>query len=352
MVAGDDLASPAGLAVVEQDEIPDQVEEAVLGEHAVQQDLGFHAALVFLVVALPLGEVLPFAGDGTVAGAVAVADDKEGVVVKCVIDARLAEVVGQVIIEAGPHVQIDGLQFHEDQRQAVDVADEVGAAVVMGDAEALNLELPDGEEPVVGRAVRAITVLEIYDLGAGVFSLAAGISPLDGDTVTDEVVILAVVLDERAGEVHPGQFLNGLFARGFGEVRVEALQGGAEVAGEDDFALAGAAEGAGGAEGFVVVRVKAFPAEDIMQVIGKGLLDQAVFAIDVGCHAWSGADAALFFVRRFFSGAKFSRNLFLGPWAEQVGTHHQSKRVHFCHKLLSVFEGGTVGRKHFADFVL
>ena len=130
--------------------------------------------------------------------------------------------------------------------QAVDEADQIGAAVVVRDAEALNLQFPDGKEAVVGRAVRANTVLEIYDLGAGVFGFAAGVAPFDGNAVADEVVVLAVVLDEGAGEVHPGQFFDGLFAGGFRELRIEAHQGSAEIADEDDFALAGSAEGAVG----------------------------------------------------------------------------------------------------------
>ena len=154
VVAGDDFAGAAGLAVVEQDEILDQVEQAVFGEHAIEQHLGFHAALVLLVVPLPFGEVLPLAGDGAVAGAVAVADDEKGVVVERVIDAGFAEVVGQVVVETGPHVQIDGFELDEHQRQAVDEADQIGAAVVVGDSEALDLQFPDGEEAVVGGAVR------------------------------------------------------------------------------------------------------------------------------------------------------------------------------------------------------
>ncbi len=36
---------------------------------------------------------------------------------------------------------------------------------------------------------------------------------------------------------------------------------------------------------FVVVRIDAVPAELAFQMLGEGLLDQAVFAVDVGeCH--------------------------------------------------------------------
>ena len=121
-----------------------------------------------------------------------------------------AQVVGQVVVEAGPHIQIDGLQLDEHQRQAVDETDQIGAAVVVGHTQALDLQLADGEETVVGSAVGAGAILEINDLGAGVLGLSGSIAPVNGHAVPDEIVELPVMLDERAGEVHPGQFFNGL----------------------------------------------------------------------------------------------------------------------------------------------
>ena len=39
---------------------------------------------------------------------------------------------------------------------------------------------------------------------------------------------------------------------------------------------------------FVIVRIDAVPAELVFQMLGEGLLDQAVFAVDVGeCHELS-----------------------------------------------------------------
>ena len=70
MVARHHLARGAGLALVEQDEVLDDVEQPVMRQHAVEQHLGLHAALVRLVEPLPLGEMLPFAGDRAIAGAV------------------------------------------------------------------------------------------------------------------------------------------------------------------------------------------------------------------------------------------------------------------------------------------
>ena len=99
-----------------------------------------------LVEPLPLGEMLPLAGDRAVAGAVAVADDQEGVVVEGMGDDVLVHVVAQVAVEAGADVLVDRLQLDEDQRQAVDEADEIGAAVVVRRAQAGELQLYAGSD--------------------------------------------------------------------------------------------------------------------------------------------------------------------------------------------------------------
>ena len=161
MIAGHHLARRAGLAGVEQDEVLHDVQQPVMGQHAVEQHLGLHTALVPFVLALPLGEMLPLAGDRAVAGAVAVADDEEGVVVEGVGDDVLVQVVAQVAVEAGADVLVDRLQLDEDQRQAVDEADQVGPAVVARGAQAGDLQLAHGKEAVVRLAVRPCSVLEI-----------------------------------------------------------------------------------------------------------------------------------------------------------------------------------------------
>ena len=90
---------------------------------------------------------------------------------------------------------IDRLQLDEDQRQAVDEADEIGAPVVVRHAHALDLQLAHGEEAVVGG------VAEVDHLRVRVARLAAGVAPLHRHAVADEAVELAVVLDQRTGEV-------------------------------------------------------------------------------------------------------------------------------------------------------
>src|SRR5262249_23322035 len=66
----------------------------------------------------------------------------------------------------------------------------------------------DSKKPVIGRAVVTGAVLEIEDLRACVLGLAGGVAPIHGDTVADEIVVLAVVLKERAGEVRSCEFFD------------------------------------------------------------------------------------------------------------------------------------------------
>ena len=214
MVAGHDLARAPGPAVVEQDEVLDEVEQPLLGQHAVEQRLGIHAPLVLLGVALPLDEVLPLAGDRAVAGLVAVAHDEEGVVVEGVGDAVLAQVVGEVVVEAGADVPIDGLQLDEDQRQAVDEADQIGAPVVVRHPHALDLQLAHGEEAVVGQP----SVAEVDHLRPRMPRLAGIVAPLDRHAVADEAVELPVVLKQRAGKVDARELLDGLLPGRFRQV--------------------------------------------------------------------------------------------------------------------------------------
>ena len=150
MVAGHDLARAPGPAVVEENEVLDEVEQPLLGQHSVQQRLGVDTSLVLLRVALPLNEMVPLARDRAVASLVAIAHYKEGVVVEGVGDAVLIQVVGEVVVEAGADVPIDSLELDEDQWQTVDEADQVRAPVVVGYSHALDLQLPHREEAVVG----------------------------------------------------------------------------------------------------------------------------------------------------------------------------------------------------------
>src|SRR5262245_56096575 len=206
MITGHNLARPARLAVVEEDKIFDEVEETLVGQHAVEQHLGVNIASVCLVTALPLAKMLPLAGDGAVARTVTVADHQEGAVVKGMGNAVLVQIVGQVVVEAGADVPVDGLQLDKDQRQAVDKAHEVGASVVVRHAYALDLQFAHCQEAVVDGGV----VTEIDHLRTSMARLASEVTPLYWHALSDIAVVLAVVLHQRPGKIHAGKLLDGL----------------------------------------------------------------------------------------------------------------------------------------------
>ena len=127
-------------------------------------------------------------------------------------------------------------------------------------------------------------VAEVDHLRVRVPGLAARVPPLHRHPAADEAVELAVVLDERAGEVDPGELLDGLLARRFRKVRVQPRQRRPQVAHQHHVALRRPAQRSLRPEGLGVVGVDALPAEPIAEVVREGLLDEPVLAVDVGDH--------------------------------------------------------------------
>ena len=62
----------------------------------------------------------------------AVTDDDKGIVVEGMSDDVFVKIVLQVAVEPRPDVFVNRFQLDKDQRQAIDEADEVGPAVVVG----------------------------------------------------------------------------------------------------------------------------------------------------------------------------------------------------------------------------
>lgn len=146
----------------------------------------------------------------------------------------------------------------------------------MGYAHALELQLSDRQEAVVGR------IAEVDHLRVRVPGLSVRVPPLDRHPAPDEAVELPVVLEERAGEVDPRELLDRLLQRRFRQVAVEAGQRRTQVTNQHNLTFVRAAQGSVWPEGLRVVGVNALPSEHLLQMVGKGLLDQPVFAIDVG----------------------------------------------------------------------
>ena len=89
MIARDDLPGATRSAVIEENEVLDEIKESLLSEHSVQQTLGVNPGRTLLCVSLPFDEVLPLTRNRAIAGAVAVADYQERVVMERMPDAAL-----------------------------------------------------------------------------------------------------------------------------------------------------------------------------------------------------------------------------------------------------------------------
>ncbi len=122
VVPGDDLFRLAD-ALIEQNEILHQVEKIALVAHALEQRLHVHRPRRLLGQTLPFVEVFPAAGDRTDLRLLAVAEHHNRVVVKQVRNG--VAVIGEVLLESGLEILVDVLALDEQQRQAVDEADDV-----------------------------------------------------------------------------------------------------------------------------------------------------------------------------------------------------------------------------------
>jgi hypothetical protein len=78
--------------------------------------------------------------------------------------------------------------------------DQVGAAIVAGSAQAGQLQLANGDEPVIARAIGA-AVGEVGDAGLCLAKARGGVTPTDRHPIANEAVVMLVLLCERARDV-------------------------------------------------------------------------------------------------------------------------------------------------------
>ena len=99
-------------------------------------------------------------------------------------------IVGVIVGIGILHIHRVLFQLYEQQRDAVDKANDIRAAAVQI---AVDLQLLDGEEPVVVR------ILKINDSGALFFRFSAGLFDGDRDTVPDQEILFLVDLQQGGG---------------------------------------------------------------------------------------------------------------------------------------------------------
>jgi len=104
----------------------------------------------------------------------------------------------ELIVKPGADILVHRFQFDENQGKAVDEADQVGPPIVMRNANALDLQLPNGEKAVVS------CIAEVDHPGQRVFCLAARFPPFDRDPAPDEPEKLPIVLNNTVSTKNMG----------------------------------------------------------------------------------------------------------------------------------------------------
>jgi hypothetical protein len=146
MILGDEFAR-AARGFDKQREVLDQVEKPIGLARATQHRLQTDDARLSLVINfLPVEKVIPLQSEAAQFALAAVRQNDEGVVPEDLRDGGL--VVAQIVVEGGAQAAMRRFEFDENQRQAVDEADEIGAAFVHV---ARDPELRGEEEVVAGR---------------------------------------------------------------------------------------------------------------------------------------------------------------------------------------------------------
>ncbi len=217
---GDDFgAGVFGFDFLEDGEVANEVEQGVLVEHPGGEDFEFvgvgvvvDAAAEFIgELAFPLAEAAFGGGEGACAGGDAVGDDEEGVVGEEAGDFALVSlelVVGGFEVGFG----VGGVfEFDDDEGQAVDEEDDVGAAVVVIFDEG---ELVHREEVVVFGG-GPVDQPELFAFGFTVLLV------FDGDAAR-EVAVKGFVVADQVGAVDVLQFSLGGGAGIGGDVGVDA----------------------------------------------------------------------------------------------------------------------------------
>ena len=123
------------------------------------------------------------------------------------------------------------LQFHEEQRQAIDEADDVSSAMIEG---SIDPHLAHTEEVVLLRRS------EVNDLGTYLFGFAIGLDARHGHTILDVLILLLIDLHQRLAAHVLGHALHTFLQLLVGQPRVQRLQCLAETTCQQDLMIGAA----------------------------------------------------------------------------------------------------------------
>ena len=270
VVAGQNLGGAPARVVIE-DKVFKQVEEVFLFADTAQHGFQRDAARLLLAEALPFVEEFVLAAEGAHLGLHAVGEHEEGIIIEQMRDR--VQIVRVVVGVGVLHVHCGVFELHEQQRQAVDEADNIRPAAV---EIAVDLHFLHRKEAVFRR------VLKVDHHGALRLRASVGAADGDRDAVAQEEVFFLIDLHERRGGEPLLQRSDGLGDLRGRDPGVELLQRRAEVPLEQDLSIVLPPQGAVFPQHLPVIRIDHIPTQLVMQQIPRCLLDKDVFGIVVG----------------------------------------------------------------------
>ena len=224
VVFGDDFDERA-FSGIEKGVVFDEVEESVFFAGALDYGVeGDDAGFGFIADLFPLTEVIPGCGDAADDALAAVGEENDGVVVEELRDGGF--VVLEVLFVGEFELLVVGFEFDEDEGKSVDEADEIGAfvAIFAGDPKLGNHE----EMVVIG--VGPVDDAEGFELFFTAFYVGAVVAVSDFDARFEELVGFLVGAGDRLAITVASEFVYCTFDRNVGDIGIELVEGGAEVA--------------------------------------------------------------------------------------------------------------------------
>ena len=269
VVPGQYLHRPP-VAVVEEDEVFQQVQKILLFADAPQHGLQGHAPRFLLLQPLPFVEELVFAAQGAHLRLHAVGEHEESVVVEQVGDG--VQIIPVVVRVGVLHVHRGSLQLYEQQRYPVYEAHDVRPPPVQVP---VDLQLLHRQEIIVLR------VLKVDHQGRLRIVRPVRLLPGHRDAVPDETILLLVHLHQRRRGQPTLHGPLGLPDLRLGDPGVQPPQRLPKIPDQQDLLIGPPAEGAALAQHLRVIGELHLPAQLLLQQLPRALLHQYVFGIVV-----------------------------------------------------------------------
>ena len=269
VVAGQNLGG-AAVGVVKEDEVLQQIEKGFLFADAPEHGFQRHVALLLLLQTLPLVKEFVLAAERAHLGFYAVGKDEESVVVEQMRDG--IQIVGVVVGIGVLHIHRGLFQLHKQQRNAIDKAHDVGAAVV---EIAADFQLLDGQKMI------AFRVLKVNQRRTLFLGFPTGTLYRDGNPVPDEIVFFLVDLHEGSRGKVALQLAHGLLYLACREPRIQPRERLLHIPGQQDFMITPAAKRAAFPQTLGVVGKDDLPAQLPLQQVPGAFLHEDVFGVVV-----------------------------------------------------------------------